>query len=194
MRKFLALIVLVLGSVATYAAQTITGTVLNAADGEPIIGASIVVEGSTTGTITDTDGKFSLSVESGDKVTVSFIGMAPQTLLATDGMVVRLSEDAKALEEVLVVAYGTAKKSSFTGSAESVHAEDMELRPITSVTKALEGNVSGVQMSSSSGQPGSAPSIRIRGFGSINASNAPLYVVDGIPYDGDLASLNPSDI
>ena len=95
---------------------------------------------------------------------------------------------------MIVVAYGTTKKSSFTGSAENISADKLELRPITNVAKGIEGQASGVQVTSSSGQPGSSPAIRIRGFGSINASSAPLYVVDGAPYDGSLSSLNPADI
>ena len=194
MRKFLASIVLVLGSVATYAAQTITGTVLNAADGEPIIGASIVVEGSTTGTITDTDGKFSLSVESGDKVTVSFLGMEPQTVLATDGMVVRLSEDAQVLDEVMVIGYGTEKKSSFTGSAAEVKASDINMHVTSSATNALVGKVAGLQAVSSSGAPGSSPTLTIRGIGSYSASSAPLYIIDGVPMEQSMSSVNPNDI
>lgn len=105
-----------------------------------------------------------------------------------------LKADQTDLDEVMVVAYGTAKKSSFTGSAENINGEKLELRPISNVAKGIEGQATGVQVTSASGQPGSAPSIRIRGYGSINASSAPLYVVDGIPYDGSLSSLNPSDI
>ena len=98
------------------------------------------------------------------------------------------------LEEVMVVAYGTAKKSSFTGSASTISNEKLELRPITNLTKGLEGQATGLLTTSGSGQPGEDASIVIRGYGSINASQDPLYVVDGIPFDGSLSSINPSDI
>ena len=105
-----------------------------------------------------------------------------------------LRSDAEQLDEVMVVAYGTAKKSSFTGSAATISGDKIESRPITNVTKALEGQSTGVLTTSGSGQPGEAASIVIRGYGSINASQDPLYVVDGIPYNGTLSSINPSDI
>ena len=177
-------------------AQTkVNGTVVSQEDGQPVIGASVLVVGTNTGTVTNADGKFSLTLPKGkERIRVTYVGMQTQSLAAHDGMVVRLGLDANAIDEVLVVAYGTSKKSSFTGSAENISSDKLELRPITNVAKGIEGQASGVQVTSASGQPGSSPAIRIRGFGSINASSAPLYVVDGIPYDGDLASLNPSDI
>lgn len=190
---FIAALFLMIG---TALAQTkVTGTVISQDDNEPVIGASVLVVGTQTGTVTDTNGRFELTLPAGRKtLRITYVGMEPIEVSARPNMRILLTSDQKSLDEVIVVAYGTAKKTSFTGSAESVNAGDIELRPVTSVTSALEGNVSGVQMSSASGQPGSAPSIRIRGFGSINASSAPLYVVDGIPYDGSLASINPSDI
>ena len=107
---------------------------------------------------------------------------------------VYLKSDTEMLDEVMVVAYGTAKKSSFTGSASTINNEKLESRPITNVTKGLEGQATGVLTTSGSGQPGESASIVIRGYGSINASQDPLYVVDGVPYDGTLSSINPSDI
>ena len=177
-------------------AQTkVNGTVTSQEDGQPVIGASVLVVGTQVGTVTDANGKFSLTCPAGkNTLRITYIGMEPIEVSARPNMRIVLTSDSKALDEVIVVAYGTQKKSSFTGSAQSVGAEEVELRPITSVTKALEGNVSGVQMTSGSGQPGESPSIHIRGYGSINASSSPLYVLDGIPYDGDLASINPSDI
>ena len=177
-------------------AQTkVSGTVVSQDDGQPVVGATVLVVGTSTGAVTNANGQFSLTVPEGKKtLRVSYIGMVTQDVTARPNMRIVMVSNNKALDEVIVVAYGTQKKSSFTGSAQSISAEDVELRPVTSVTKALEGNVTGVQMTSASGQPGSSPKIRIRGFGSINASSAPLYVVDGIPYDGDLSSLNPADI
>ena len=177
-------------------AQTkVNGTVTSQEDGQPVIGASVLVVGTQVGTVTDANGKFSLTCPAGKNVLrITYIGMEPIEVSARPNMRIVLTNDQTALDEVLVVAYGTAKKSSFTGSAESVGSDKLELRPITNVAKGLEGQVSGVQMTSASGQPGSSPSIRIRGYGSVNASSAPLYVVDGVPYDGDISSLNPSDI
>ena len=105
-----------------------------------------------------------------------------------------MKENTKQLEEIVVVAYGTAKKSSFTGSAEVVKQDRIEKRVVADVSKALEGTVAGVQSTSGSGQPGSGASMVIRGFGSISASNTPLYVVDGVPFDGALNTINPNDI
>ena len=177
-------------------AQTkVNGTVVSQDDGQPVIGATVLVVGTNVGAVTNGSGQFSLTLPEGKKtLRVSYIGMEPLEVSARPNMRILLTSNNKALDEVIVVAYGTQKKSSFTGSAQSISSEDMELRPISTATKALEGHVSGVQMTSASGQPGSSPKIRIRGFGSINASSAPLYVVDGIPYDGDLSSLNPADI
>jgi len=189
----LACLFLMIGGVI---AQTkVSGTVTSQEDGQPVIGASVLVVGTQVGTVTDANGRFSLTCPEGkNTLRITYVGMEPIEVSARPNMRIVLTSDQTALDEVLVVAYGTAKKSSFTGSAQSVNGEKLELRPITNVAKGLEGQVSGVQMTSASGQPGSAPSIRIRGYGSINASSTPLYVVDGVPYDGSLSSLNPSDI
>ena len=145
--------------------------------------------------MTDLDGKFSLTMPKGKTVLrVSYVGMETVEVVGKRNMRIVLNADQTDLDEVMVVAYGTAKKSSFTGSADNINGEKLELRPISNVAKGIEGQATGVQVTSASGQPGSAPSIRIRGYGSINASSTPLYVVDGIPYDGSLSSLNPSDI
>lgn len=115
------------------------------------------------------------------------VGIKPKVNVVLEG-------DNQMLDEVMVVAYGTAKKSSFTGSASTISNEKLELRPITNLTKGLEGQATGLLTTSGSGQPGEDASIVIRGYGSINASQDPLYVVDGIPFDGSLSSINPSDI
>ena len=178
-------------------AQTtkVTGTVISAEDNEPIIGASIVVKGTTIGTVTDFNGAFSLDVPSSAKtLVVSFVGMKAQEVGVKSDLKIILESDNQMLDEVMVVAYGTAKKSSFTGSASTINNEKLELRPITNLTKGLEGQATGLLTTSGSGQPGEDASIVIRGYGSINASQDPLYVVDGIPFDGSLSSINPSDI
>ncbi|MDR3137286.1 MAG: TonB-dependent receptor [Tannerellaceae bacterium] len=185
------------GVQALSAQQTsLTGIVLGEEDGEPIIGASVVVKGASTGTITDIDGRFALDAPKGATLIISYVGMKPIEIKPLDNKPLRLimSVDARALDEVIVVAYGTAKKSSFTGSATAVGAQILEKRVLSNVTSALEGSVSGLQVTSGMGQPGSTPSFRIRGFGSINSSTTPLIILDGAVFDGNLADINPNDI
>ena len=174
--------------------KQVTGTVVDEA-GEPVIGASVIVKGTTIGTVTDVSGNFSLTV-SADAATlvVSYIGMEPTEAAKSPNMKIMLTATSTSLEEVLVVAYGTAKKTSFTGSAELIGKEKISKRPVANVTKALDGAVAGVQTTSGSGQPGAGADVRIRGYGSINASNNPLYVVDGVPYSGSISAINPNDI
>ena len=173
----------------------VTGNVISAEDGEAVIGASVLVKGQTIGTVTDFDGNFSLEVPSGSKtLVVSYIGMKTQEVAVKSNVKIVLEGDSEVLDEVLVVAYGTAKKESFTGSAEVIKADKLVKRPVANITKALDGAVAGVQSTSGSGQPGSGASIIIRGFGSMNASQNPLYVVDGVPYDGSISAINPNDI
>ena len=131
---------------------------------------------------------------SAETLVISFVGMKQQEVSVKPHVIVVLHPDAEVLDEVMVVAYGTAKKSSFTGSASNIDNKKLELRPITNVSKGLEGQTTGLLTTSGSGQPGESSKIVIRGYGSINASQNPLYVVDGIPYDGDLSSINPADI
>ena len=197
MKRFLLLLsVAVLAAGQVWAeAQTIKGTVTNGEDGEPIIGASIQVKGTTTGTITDADGSFAIEAEPGATLVISFIGLTSQEVPAADGMKVTLSEDSKELDEVMVVAFGTTTKKSFTGSASVVKADEISKRQSSNVTDALAGSVAGVQGLSTSGQPGTTSNIRIRGIGSMASSNAPLYVIDGIPASDDAVStLSNSDI
>ncbi|MBP3519361.1 MAG: TonB-dependent receptor [Parabacteroides sp.] len=179
-------------------AQTtkVTGTVISAEDNEPIIGASVVVKGTTTGVVTDFNGAFSLDVPSSAKtLVVYFVGMKTQELAIKPKMNVILEVDNKMLDEVVVVAYGTAKKESLTGSVSVVDSKKIEKRLTTSVTGALEGSAPGVQVNNTYGEPGAAPSIRIRGFGSlVSGATDPLYVVDGVPFDGNIAELNSNDI
>ena len=175
--------------------QTYSGKVIDAATEEPIVGASIVLSGTSQGTITDVDGEFSLSAAPGSKIMVSFIGMHTVEVELTNGVVVSLKEDASELDEVMVVAFGTATKKSYTGSASVVKTEDITKRQTSNISDALQGQMAGVQGLSTSGQPGTVSSIRIRGIGSMNGSNAPLYVVDGVPVDDEIIStLSNSDI
>ena len=177
-------------------AQTkVSGTVTSQEDGQPVIGASVLVVGTQVGTVTDANGKFSLTCPAGKNVLrITYVGMEPIEVSARSNMRIVLTNDQTALDEVLVVAYGTAKKSSFTGSAQQVNGEKIASRPVTNLTKALDGQVTGVMTTSGSGQPGEGSKVVIRGFGSINASNDPLYVVDGVPFGGNISSINPQDI
>ncbi len=176
-------------------AQTFSGVVLNESDGEPVIGASVQVKGTTSGTITDFDGKYSITAEPGQTLVISFIGMKTVELPVADGLKITLSENSQEIDEVMVVAFGTTTKKSFTGSASVVKTDDIVKRQTSNVSNALSGQVAGVQGISVDGAPGSVAKIRIRGIGSINASNAPLYVVDGVPADDNtIATLNNNDI
>ena len=162
----------------------------------PVVGASVLVKGTTVGTVTDIDGNFTINnvPSSAKTLVVSFIGLETQEVAIKPNVKVVLSSDSQALEEVMVVAYGTAKKSSFTGSAGTMNADKIATRSVSNITNAMSGQVAGVQMTSDNGQPGESAKIRIRGIGSMASSNDPLYVVDGVPYDGDISSINPSDI
>ena len=175
--------------------KTISGSVVDE-NNEPAIGASIQVKGAeTVGTISDFDGNFTITLPAGKThLIVSYVGYSTVEQEAKNGMVVRLSTDAEVLDEVMVVAYGTQTKKSFSGSATVVKGETLEKKNPSEVSKALAGEIAGVQVVSTSGQPGSSATISIRGVGSINSSSAPLYVVDGIPYDGDVSAIDPSDI
>ena len=179
-------------------AQTkVTGTVVTYEDNEPIIGASIQVVGDkSVGAITDYNGNFAIDVPAGRKtLRITYIGMEPlEVAVSSKPLRIQLRSDANNLDEVVVVAYGTQKKTSLTGSVQEVKSEAIEIRPVSSVASALEGTVSGVQVNSTYGSPGSDPSIRIRGVGTVNGSTSPLYVIDGVPYGGNISDLNPADI
>ena len=180
---------------AALAQTKVTGTVLSQEDGQPIIGAAVKVVGTTTGALTDVNGRFSVSLPQGkDMVEITYLGFEGKTLKAKNGMRVFLKTDAAALDEVVVVAYGTAKKQSITGAVSTIDEKAIEKRIASNVTSALEGAAPGVQVNNTYGEPGAEPTIRIRGIGSLNGSNKPLYVVDGIIYNGNIADLNPDDI
>ncbi len=169
--------------------------VVKDANGEPVIGANVVEKGTTNGTITDLDGRFTLTVAEHAILQFSYVGMQTAEYASKANMDIVLQSDFQEVDEVIVVAYGTAKKSTFTGSASTVNAKDLAVRPVTNAATALEGSAPGIQVKGGSGQPGAAPAIRIRGFGSINASSAPLYVIDGAIYnESAFADINPADI
>ena len=174
--------------------KTASGTVTTADNGEPVVGASVVVKGTTIGVTTNVDGKFSFSVpENATKLVISYVGTVTQEVNVGRNLVISLVGDEKTLDEVMVVAYGTTKRSQFVGSAKVVNAESITVKSSSNITNALQGVVAGVQVVNGSGQPGTAATIRIRGVGSINGGTTPLYIVDGAPYD-DMSMINPHDI
>ncbi len=195
MKKIFTLLFLAALSMGLYAEKQVSGVVVDA-KGEPVIGASIQAKGTTQGTISDYDGKFEMEVpESVKTLVVSFVGMATQEVAAGKNIKVVMSENSEVIQEVVVTGYGTVSKGAYAGSAQAVKAEDIEKKNPSDVTKALAGEVAGVQVVTSSGQPGTVASIRIRGIGSISANSSPLYVVDGIPLDaGSVSSIDPGDI
>ncbi|MFA6811599.1 MAG: TonB-dependent receptor [Bacteroidaceae bacterium] len=199
-----------LNSRAQETAKTVTGVVTDGYN-IPIVGATILLEGTNKGMITDQKGMFSFLCSPSSVLKISFMGYVSKEVKVGNQrkLTIKLVEDAKQIDEVLVVAYGTAKKSSYSGSASSVKADALKDIPMTSFENALSGKVSGLQITNSSGEVGSAPSVRIRGIGSMNAGNDPLYVIDGVPVTsgnvgqmGDylntsnnaMNSLNPDDI
>lgn len=190
----LALLCTVAVQAATMSDIRVSGTVVS--EGEPLPGASVFVKGTKNGTVTDIDGRYSISVPADGTLVFSFIGLQAQEHKVGGRTVINvdLVPDNTQLEEVMVVAYTTAKKYSFTGAASTVKGDEIAKLQTSSVSRALEGTVAGLQASAASGQPGTDAEIRIRGIGSINASSAPLYVVDGVPYDGSVNSINPEDI
>lgn len=190
--------------------RTLTGTVTDE-QGEPIVGATVIEHGKKTGTITNGDGAFSLATTPGTTLTISYVGFAPQTVKARNGMRVILSEEAKGLDEVVVVGYGTMKKRDLTGAVSSVKGTDLAVAGVASAAHMLAGKAAGLYVRQNSAQPGGGLDILIRGAGSVNASNEPLYIVDGFPIakldqqkgengrmdpgtQGVLNFLNPNDV
>jgi len=184
-------------SISLVSAQTKTasGTVISTEDGLPVVGASVMVKGTSHGTITNVDGRYSMQVpSSSNTLVVSLVGMKTVEVSATSNVTVNMDPDIAILDEVMVVAFGTAKKSAFTGSAKVVDAELLSKSQVSSVTNALAGAVPGLQLTSANGSPSSTASIKIRGFSSLNAGNDPLIIIDGAPYSGDMTNLNPNDV
>lgn len=204
---------LVLGiGLATAQTKEVSGTVISAEDAMPVIGASVIVKGTTTGTVTDYDGKFSLNVPTSAKtLVISYIGMESQEVAIVPNMKVTLKSDTQNLEEVVVTGYGVMKKAAFTGAAQVVGGDNLTKRTDANFMKSLEGSVAGLQISSFTGQPGAFAATTIRGKGSVNSGTEPLYVIDGIAIYSDkmgvnsaagsgdmaaspMANINPNDI
>jgi len=187
---------LLLTAVQFVAAQTIdvSGTVRDSKN-EPVIGATIAIKGGAAVATTDIDGRFTAKgVKASDVLVVTYIGMETQEVKAKHSLNITLEDENTELDEVMVVAFGKQKKSAFTGSAGIVDSKDLEKKQVTNALSAIKGEVAGVQMTDNSGDPSSTPTIRIRGFSSINAGNDPLIILDGAPYDGGINNINPNDI
>ncbi len=196
--KLLVAVLLFVFSATVMFAQDIkvSGTVKDAATGEGVPFAFVQIKGTQQGTSTDVNGAYTLSAPGDGTLVFTAVGYTTQEIAVNNkGQIdVALQQETVALDDVLVVAYGTAKKESFTGSAEVIKSEKLEKRTVANVTKALDGLTTGVITNSGSGQPGAGASVVIRGYGSLNATTTPLYVVDGIPYDGNINAINPNDI
>ena len=209
MRKhfmFKVLFTLVIGlflSVGAFAQQIAVKGIVKDTTGEPVIGANVLVKGTTNGTITDFDGNFQLSANKGDIIVISFIGFTAQELPATaELMNVVLKDDSEMLSEVVVIGYGVAKKNDLTGSVTAMKPDEMNKGLVTNAQDMMQGKIAGVNVTSASGTPGAGAQIRIRGGSSLNASNDPLIVIDGLAMDNSgvqglsnpLSMVNPNDI
>lgn len=195
-RHLLVLVLMLFVTGITMAQQLVTGTVTDD-EGETLIGVSILVKGTTTGTVTDLDGGYTINVPAGSNVLVfTYTGFANQNVQINNRseINVTLEPSAETLQEVIVTAYGVTTKEAFSGSADVVGAKDLEVRNVTSAIAALEGKATGVQFTSASGGPGSSPGIVIRGVGTLNGDTDPLFIVDGVQYEGDLNTINQEDI
>ncbi|MGB1041963.1 MAG: SusC/RagA family TonB-linked outer membrane protein [Tenacibaculum sp.] len=173
--------------------KVISGTVSD--ESGPLPGVTVIKKGTTQGTETDFDGNYSIKAKTGDVLVFSFVGMknAEKTVGASNSISIMMETD-NLLDEVVVVGYGTTTKQSYTGTAKVVKAEQLQAKSISNVSQALAGEAAGVTVIANSGQPGRSATIRIRGFGSVNGNRDPLYVVDGVPYSGNINSINPADI
>ena len=202
---FNSLLILIVGlllSVDASAQQVAVKGLIKDSTGEPIIGANVVVKGTTNGTITDLDGVFRLNANQGDILTVSFIGFKTQEVRAAASLNIILKDDTELLDEVVVIGYGSVKKNDLSGSVVAIKAEELNKGAVTSPQELIMGKVPGLSVSQGDGAPGAGSTIRIRGGASLNASNDPLIVIDGIPVSNDaapgtpnaLATINPNDI
>jgi len=200
------LIILLMWGVSTAMAQTgiVRGTIVDATNGSPLPGATVLVKGTTTGTVSDLNGKFSISVKPGATLVFSYVGYVSQTIVVQPNTTlnIRLQPSASNLNELVVIGYGAVKKSDATGSVAVISSKNFNKGDITSPQQLLIGKSAGVVINENSGAPGAGATIRIRGGSSLNASNAPLIIVDGVPIDNSnvsgssniLSFINPNDI
>ncbi len=198
-----SMIICIISTISATAQNLVaSGTVTDAADNQPIPGVAIMVKGTTTGTVTDYDGKFSINANQGDQLIFSFIGYATVEQPAAANMSVSLESDAQDLEDVVVIGYGVARKNDLTGSVTAIKPDELNHGMTTNAQDMISGKIAGVNVTSASGSPGAGATIRIRGGSSLNASNDPLIVIDGLAMDNDgvkglsnpLSMVNPADI
>ena len=203
--RFKALLMLITGlcmSLSVFAQQITVKGVVKDPTGEPVIGANVIIKGTTNGTVTDIDGQFILAASKGDILSVSFIGYKAMELPAAANMNILLEEDSQMLEDVVVIGYGTVKKNDATGSVTAIKPDEKNRGLQVSPQDMLMGKVAGVSVASSTGQPGSSSTIRIRGGSSLSAKNDPLVVIDGVIMSNSapdglsnpLSTINPADI
>ena len=189
-------------ALSSYAQQMAVKGHVKDTTGEPVIGANVIVKGTTTGTITDFDGNFTLNTAKDAILSISFVGYKPAEVKAAPSVTVTLQDDSQLLNDVVVIGYGSVKKSDLSGSVVAIKAEDMNRGAVTSPQELIQGKVPGLFVAPGDGSPGAGSTIRIRGGASLNASNDPLIVIDGIPTSNDaapgtpnaLATINPNDI
>lgn len=197
MKKLTLFLIALLTCLGVYAQDVnVSGTVVSASDGEPLIGATVMVKGSSQGTATDVDGNFTIKVPNGSSLLITYIGYTPQEVKVkgpVSGMTIQLIEDSQILDDVVVIGYGVQKKSVVTAAISKVGEETLAQTAPVNVSNALKGVTSGVTATTANGQPGSQAQIRVRGIGTINNSN-PLFIVDGMPIEGGIDYLNPADI
>src|ERR1035437_1401937 len=198
MKKTLFLIFLISLGFALHAQEPvkISGVIKDAVTQEELIGVNVMILGSSTGTVTDVNGNFSISVPSNGSIKVSYIGYQTQEIKITDQKTLNilLAPESKMIDEVVVVGYSVQKKRDVLGAVSKVNSEELTKIPVATAMEALQGRVAGVEVSAQTGAPGSAISVRIRGASSISSGNDPLYIVDGIPVEGALNNLSPNDI
>ena len=197
-RKIVLSLIAVLGAgmlLSVAQNRQVSGTVSDA-EGNPVVGATVLVDGTHVGTTTGMDGSYTLSAPADGTLKVTFVGYADMLvpIAGKTTINVTLQEDTQAIDDVIVVAFGTAKKEAFTGSAKVIKSDDLIKTQSSNVQDALVGKIAGVQFNSASGRPGAGQSIYVRGYGSLNANKSPLWVVDGVPYEGDINNLNTADI
>ena len=191
--KFCALVVITcLSSNLSFAQSLISGTVTDASSGDPLVGASVVVKGTTNGTLTSDNGSFRISASQGDVLTISYVGYVSQEVTVTSATTYNVGMKLGTLDEVVITGYTAQSKANVSGAVTAVEVEELKTLPVGNVEAALQGRVAGVTVSTS-GVPGSASLVRIRGFGTVN-SNQPLYIIDGLPVQGGIIELNPNDI
>lgn len=181
MKRFSILFFVLLLSVSAFSQKvSISGEVIDNQN-EPVIGATVKEHGTTNGVVTDIDGKFSIQVGKNAVFDISYVGYKTKSVRATQGMKIMLEDETNLLEEVVAIGYGSVKRKDVTTAVSSVSTEDLDTRPIVSAAQGMQGKAAGLQISQASGQPGASPTVRVRGTTSLNGSNAPLYVVDGVP-------------